>query len=330
MGKFKVGDRVISNDNDTRGERGVVIKDDFYCGITMVKFDTWRHGHDGVNLLGDCGKDHWLVNNEDLLPATPATLTIEAGKFYKTRDGRKVGPLRSSGNLFWPLKTIAGMTTFYYREDGHSCPGSARLHRDADDLIAEWVDEPAAPVAASNDNKTPAKFKVGDVVRAVESSIHSVKKGTLYTVTSTEEEGRIRFRKDDGSEDGWQSKFFELVTPATPAPSNPAIVALIENGVPKPADRPFVHADEGAASKEASRLANKHKGQQFGVYVLTQTVSVEQTITYAHEWQRLAAKGEKILAIKALRSLTGLGLKATKGAVEHWVANDEPYARIAA
>ncbi|NKX16754.1 hypothetical protein HGG75_18595 [Ochrobactrum pseudogrignonense] len=68
---------------------------------------------------------------------------------------------------------------------------------------------------------------------------------------------------------------------------------------------------------------------EFGVYVLTQKVS-EPAPSYKHEWQRFAAKGEKISAIKELRSVTGLGLRAAKDAVEHWIAHDEPYSRIAA
>lgn len=111
--------------------------------------------------------------------------------------------------------------------------------------------------------------------------------------------------------------------------AKPAIVALIENGQPKPSVAPFVHANETLAAKEAARLASLQKGKEFGVYVMTQKVS-EPAPSYKHEWQRFAAKGEKISAIKELRSVTGLGLKAAKDAVEHWIAHDEPYSRIAA
>jgi ribosomal protein L7/L12 len=83
------------------------------------------------------------------------------------------------------------------------------------------------------------------------------------------------------------------------------------------------------AAKEATRLAGLQKGKEFGVYVMTQKVS-EPAPSYKHEWQRFAAKGEKISAIKELRSVTGLGLKSAKDAVDHWIAHDEPYSRIAA
>lgn len=67
----------------------------------------------------------------------PAALKIEAGRYYKTRDGRKVGPLMTTdNNEYWPFKWPE--QTMYYRADGYSCPGAKHLHRDQDDLIAEW------------------------------------------------------------------------------------------------------------------------------------------------------------------------------------------------
>ncbi|PWE52337.1 hypothetical protein DEM27_31790 [Metarhizobium album] len=98
-----------------------------------------------------------------------------------------------------------------------------------------------------------------------------------------------------------------------------AIVALIEDGQPKPAARPYIHNTVGAATAEANRLAAKHKGQEFGVYVLNGTFQVPKP-TYDHEWQRLAAAGQKVNAIKELRAITGLGLATAKNAVEDWAA----------
>jgi len=82
----------------------------------------------------------------DFKEIEPPTVTIEPGKFYKTRDGRKVGPVvvaQGNGEP-WPWKLESG--THYYKEDGHSCPGYAHRHDDKDDLIAEWQ-EPAATAA---------------------------------------------------------------------------------------------------------------------------------------------------------------------------------------
>jgi hypothetical protein len=118
-----------------------------------------------------------------------------------------------------------------------------------------------------------------------------------------------------------------------------AIVCLLENGKPKPATEPFVHGDAKAAEREALRLANVHKGKEFGVYTLGEVKKVERT--FDHEWQRLAYGGEKIAGIKAYREAGGkrqvfvaaefgwparyeerhvIGLKEAKDAVEHWLA----------
>lgn len=247
---FKVGDRVqIIVDSlpwYRTGEIAEIIRAGAGDNDCYVRFDTHR-------MAGDC----WYAKWDHL---KPVSFKIEAGKYYRTRDGRKVGPIVvAQGNgKPWPWKDAT--RPFYYRETGYSCPGAADLHNDADDLIAEWVDEPVtepAPIAKT------------------------------------------------------------------------AIVAVIENGQPKPSVAPFVHANETLAAKEATRLAGLQKGKEFGVYVLTQRAS-EPAPSYKHEWQRFAAKGEKISAIKELRSVTGLGLKAAKDAVEHWIAHDEPYSRIAA
>ena len=71
------------------------------------------------------------------------TLKIEAGKFYRTRDGRKVGPMR-----VW----VSEDGTFddgsddgeYWGSDGLHAEGIKIYdHKPDRDLIAEWTDEPA-------------------------------------------------------------------------------------------------------------------------------------------------------------------------------------------
>lgn len=72
------------------------------------------------------------------------SLQIKEGTYYRTRDGRKVGNLSETGNSSWPwVDRIAGL---WFRGDGYSCPGSLDLHRDEDDIISAWVDEPTSPV----------------------------------------------------------------------------------------------------------------------------------------------------------------------------------------
>ncbi|MBX4941131.1 ribosomal protein L7/L12 [Rhizobium binae] len=321
----KVGDRVVWQEPFkasmyTKGKEYLIHKEEY--GTLFITDDNGNLHHS------------WNRENIPGSFSLVVPLTIEAGKFYKTRDGRKVGPVvvAQGQDDPWPWKAAYGLITYYYRHDGFSCPGWADGHRDADDIIAEWVDEqaeqPAVAVAASNDNAAPAKFKVGDLIELTSSGYAADVGATAY-VRSARSDGMydiewVRNTLRNGQSDGAYYPFsFKLATTPT------AIVALIEDGQPKPATRPKIHADQAAATAEAERLALEHPGQLFGVYVLT-TTSQEPAPTYAHEWQRLAAKGEKIAAIKELRGITGLGLKATKDAVEYWLANDETRSRIAA
>lgn len=156
-------------------------------------------------------------------PAAQSTgkLTIETGKFYRTRDGRKVGPVgpNEGGLQGYPWQDDSSWSDCWTADGRYYEDVVDSVH----DLIAEWADEPAAPVAvaatASNDN-------------FLDSLI-----GKAFT---TKVKSRV----------------------------NPAIVCLVEDGQPKPAAMPHVHASTNLATKEAERLALKHPGQEFGVFVL--------------------------------------------------------------
>ena len=320
LSQLKIGDRVRYRDEFVAGEGLIYSRNE---GDDEKYYD-WvvRVAEKDLGMAYFIGNTCRKFKTADL---SLIGLKFKSGKFYKTRDGRKVGPAFVTGST----------TTFGEKENWSSAvwtdTGRQSTRDDtttelANDIIAEWVDEPAVAVAASNSNATKPKFKVGDRVRCVDAGGCSfLTHGSEYVVDSFDG-AYVNARWDNGRTGGMDKSRFVNV----PTPTNPAIVALIENGVPKPSAKPFVHADEASASKEAARLANSNKGQSFGVYVLTQTVKEEVVYTYKHEWQRLAANGDKIPAIKALRDITGLGLKATKDAVEHWIANDQQYSRIAA
>lgn len=297
MGKFKKGDEVrLINSGDYNGhgrygktgELGTVIQYDAVDHTYYVDFS-------------ESGR--WWAKASNLEPSA-STLKIEAGKFYKTRDGRKVGPIIANwcDNEHWPFRWPE--QTMYYKPNGFSCPGSAHLHRDDDDIIAEWIDEPAAK--PSNDNAKP-NFKVGDLIRHKTLKFEGVVKEVVNQRTV-----RTHWTKEGwGATDPIDS--IELITP--PTPKTPTIVALIENGQPKPSSTPHVHASTGSAEKEAKRLAAKYKGKKFGVFTLT-TTHEEAAPVYDHKWQNMAALGLKIDAIKELRAVAGLDLLSAKRAVE--------------
>jgi hypothetical protein len=249
----------------------------------------------------------WLTENFELV-----SLKIEAGKFYKTRDGRKVGPMRvdhfHDREYGWtvdhPFSSSIGKA---WRSNGTFGTVIGVKH-DAD-LVAEWNNEAVAE--ASNDNAQP-KFKVGD---RAECTLGCGK----ATVKFVRSDGRFLVDWDDGSIGTvfWADNDFNLVTPATPTTTT-AIVALIENGQPKPSSTPHVHTSTGAAETEAKRLAGKHKGKKFGVFTLTNTHE-EAAPVYDQKWQNLAALGLKIDAIKELRDLASLDLLSAKRAVDAFV-----------
>ncbi|MGH6774745.1 hypothetical protein [Brucella tritici] len=184
----KVGDKV----------RCLVTQLDVCEGATYEVNNVFLDGD--IWIIDDVGDRFYLASNEfELLPVAEATgkpaLAIETGKFYRTRDGRKVGPMRRY-NDGWLYETDDHGRM--WRDDGMRYYEKSR--GGGSDLIAEWIDEPA-----SNDN-----------------------------------------------------------APAT----KPAIVALIENGQPKPSEHPKVHKSGVSATDEAERLAVKYPGQKFGVFVL--------------------------------------------------------------
>ncbi|RRY11368.1 hypothetical protein [Brucella anthropi] len=194
---FKVGDRVrlIKDGLSTTGAVGKLATIKSWYGGKVVDNGQYLLNIDGpVDYETLAVQPQYTRASPECFELLAPSLTIETGKFYRTRDGRKVGPYEHSFSNIW----IAG-------KGNHS---TARFpdgrishhHESPGDLIAEWVDEPA-----SNDNAPLTK---------------------------------------------------------------PAIVALIENGQPKPSEKPKVHISEESATDEAERLAVKYPGQRFGVFVL--------------------------------------------------------------
>ncbi len=188
------------------------------------------------------------------------------------------------------------------------------------DLIAEWPIEVVAPATTA---ATTAKFKVGDRVNVTYGYGWSGP-ATVKDIVS----GIFIYTCANGEDGGFSEHDIVLLPPTAIASigdivrkhSGTAVVMLIENGQPKPSTQPFVHTTAGLAAVEAYRLACAHKGQEFGVYTCVDVKKVERV--YEHEWQRLAAGGLKIAAIKELRGKTGLGLATSKDAVEDWLRRE--------
>lgn len=149
--KFKIGDRVRAL--RSCGAGGFVAG-----GVYIVKHAYFQGAHHRISVEVDSvgsTTNGWIAENFELLPvaanAQPTPLTIQAGAYYRTRDGRKVGPAEAIGGGKFCWDVPHGQAFYGYTADGKSCIRVA-----LDDLIAEWVDEPAADakVAGSNDNGT--------------------------------------------------------------------------------------------------------------------------------------------------------------------------------
>ena len=142
-------------------------------------------------------------------------MKIEAGKYYRTRGGERVGPaVRDLAHEYAGKGFVWRVGEYTYTDEG-----ACGLDRepDDDDIVAEW--DAAAEKAA-----TP-KFQPGDRVRCLETYTGQFTKGKVYTVRDTYDD-RILIREDDSGSpsNGWLAEKFERVDAPTPdTPDNPCI-----------------------------------------------------------------------------------------------------------
>ena len=185
--KFKIGDRVRAL--RSCGAGGFVAG-----GVYIVKHAYFEGAHHRISVEVDSvgsTTNGWIAENFELLPvaanAQPAPLTIQAGAYYRTRDGRKVGPMDGPSQWLgqWFDRSVSVSSQGWFSNGAFIEGCNSPL-----DLIAEWVDEPInlreevesgrmsvdearahvgldpAAVAGSNENGTP-KFRGGDRVRDI-------------------------------------------------------------------------------------------------------------------------------------------------------------------
>lgn len=135
MGKFKVGDRVRCIDDSytsvvKRGEEYDVV------GVNDPYIDVLEDGEP---------RGMYAHRFELVAPA----ITITPGKFYRTRDGRKVGNIHKDFG-FWFGRVVGESGSRAFEPDGKH--GNKHIQNNPDlDLIAEWHDTPSAPIAAQVD-----------------------------------------------------------------------------------------------------------------------------------------------------------------------------------
>lgn len=133
---------------------------------------------------------------------------LEEGKFYVTRDGRKVGPMFNEYG-FWNARGGANGTPGHFTSDGLSAfRGELPRHegREEHDLVAEWVDPATEP-----------KFKVGDRVVCVDDAGGLLEEGKVYVVEDVDDE----YLTVDGGKGMYRYRF-KPWTPPVAAEAQPA------------------------------------------------------------------------------------------------------------
>lgn len=102
------------------------------------------------------------------------SIKLEVGKFYRTRDGRKVGPIMMDNHVRYPAKDPEGTAWtangfFYDPDQPHHL-----------DLIAEWPDQPAPHPNRYARTINGATVDVYDILRAFNvtcpATQHAIKK----------------------------------------------------------------------------------------------------------------------------------------------------------
>lgn len=94
-------------------------------------------------------------------------LKLEVGKYYKTRDGRKVG---ITGYNEWEERFP------YDADNGHTYTANGTVWSDnpvCSDLIAEWTDAPTGPVrTVTRKEIVPGKFGLVRVIEGHPDGMH--------------------------------------------------------------------------------------------------------------------------------------------------------------
>lgn len=140
--RFKVGDRVrlVKDGKSTIGAVGKLATIESWDGKLMNNGEYLLNIDPPYNYQTLSVEPQYTRAKPDCIEPV---LSIQSGKYYRTRDGRKVGPMR----------TTADRATHNGADWWPNGRANSTMETSAD-LIAEWADEPQGTPqeAASNDN----------------------------------------------------------------------------------------------------------------------------------------------------------------------------------
>jgi hypothetical protein len=129
-------------------------------------------------------------------------MKIEEGKYYRTRDDRKVGPaVRISGDKFqWNIPLEGNFLA--YDDDGYICTGRVPW-----DIIAEWVDDISDILNSIDVTDTDGngdKHYLSDYPETISAEIGGLyeepKYPTLWCDMTPEEKGALLLAHHEGKE----------------------------------------------------------------------------------------------------------------------------------
>lgn len=116
-------------------------------------------------------------------------MKIETGKYYKTRDGNKVGPMYNYDNTAycWNVPGEREGRWSVFGEDGYATHGAVDNHGD---IIAEWQE--------------PMKYKVGDKVRIVaQTHGHRFEIGSSVTICEVLNSAGVEYYDAKNDNEHW-------------------------------------------------------------------------------------------------------------------------------
>ena len=127
-------------------------------------------------------------------------MKIEEGKYYRTRDDRKVGPaVRISGDKFqWNIPLEGNFLA--YNDDGYICTGRVPW-----DILDEWVDDISDtlnPIDVTDTDANGDKHYLSDYPETISAEIGGLyeepKYPTLWCDMAPEEKGALLLAHHDG------------------------------------------------------------------------------------------------------------------------------------
>lgn len=144
-----------------------------------------QHGRVAAFWLAELGSytinGEWLSGREDLNLVAEAPLKIEVGKFYRTRDGRKAGPVSVYVSDTFNAPINGDTNIVWGSGRGNSTPG----HDFRTDLVAEWVEPTTKTTFPGWSHITLKPFPPDFSAPALTSPAVDLPIGTKVTVTGT-------------------------------------------------------------------------------------------------------------------------------------------------